>query len=321
MFCTNCGAFMDDDLNFCTNCGAPLKKNPTPAEPDPLDAIGSSPIGSAPIDDDPFLAPEPIYEPVQQPTQVQPRVQETYVPPVQPAPVATASAPAKRSNAPVIALAVVALIAVAVGVFVFFGGKLPFLSGGEDSGESTEQVEPAETEEAETEEEPEPATESEPEPEPETNSATAVTSWPAPSFTDATASSELPGDEITAYYGARNVLDGDFHTAWNEGANGHGEGEWVQIQASTEQHVTGIRICAGYSKAADVYDWNNRPRDVTISFSDGSSVDVTLDDAYSTWQVFELSRPVDTTYVRITVNSVYPGSQWDDTAISDIQVY
>jgi len=95
----------------------------------------------------------------------------------------------------------------------------------------------------------------------------------------------------------------------------------VQIQASTEQHVTGIRICAGYSKAADVYDWNNRPRDVTISFSDGSSVDVTLDDAYSTWQVFELSRPVDTTYVRITVNSVYPGSQWDDTAISDIQVY
>ena len=52
-----------------------------------------------------------------------------------------------------------------------------------------------------------------------------------------------------------------------------------------------------------------------------SVVDITLDDAYSTWQVFELSRPVDTTYVRITVNSVYPGSQWDDTAISDIQVY
>ena len=144
--------------------------------------------------------------------------------------------------------------------------------------------------------------------------------YPPPSFTQARASSELPADHTTSYYGPYNVLDGDFFTAWNEGGGGSGAGEWIELYSSAPQHVSAVSIAGGYNKSDETYYNNHRPRDIELSFSDGSTQRATLQDARGTYQRIALPAPVDTTFVRITVLSTYPGVEYEDCCIADIGV-
>ena len=77
MFCTNCGAQIEDGLNFCTNCGSPVEQPmPAPAAPAPAPAPAPQPV--------PAAAPMP--QPAPQPVQQQPQ-------PVMLDPLAPASVP------------------------------------------------------------------------------------------------------------------------------------------------------------------------------------------------------------------------------------
>lgn len=64
MFCTNCGAQIEDGLNFCTNCGSPVEQPmPAPAAPAPAPAPAPQPMpAAAPM-------PQPAPQPVQQQSQ------------------------------------------------------------------------------------------------------------------------------------------------------------------------------------------------------------------------------------------------------------
>ena len=143
----------------------------------------------------------------------------------------------------------------------------------------------------------------------------------APVFTYTDASSVLPGDEVTAYYGPNNVVDNDFTTAWNEGVDGGGIGEWVSINANEPQRVSGVRIVNGYPKTGDIFKGNHRCRNVTISLSDGYEQHVTLKDAYREYQTFNFDRAHDTTFVRVRIDSIYQGARWDDTPICELQAF
>ena len=157
-----------------------------------------------------------------------------------------------------------------------------------------------------------------------TNSATTTPTYPVqtepPVFTGAEASSELQADD-DAYYGAKNVLDGDPTTAWNEGDSGDGTGQWIRLSADTDQVVVGIHIMGGYDASKDIYDWNNRPKDITIAFDDGTSFDVTLSDSYNVMQDITFEHPVQCKTITITVNTIYGGSQYQDMCISEIEPY
>ena len=59
------------------------------------------------------------------------------------------------------------------------------------------------------------------------------------------------------YYAAANANDADPSTAWAEGANGAGEGEWLSLFFS-EQKVAGFAIRAGYQRSADAYNASGR---------------------------------------------------------------
>lgn len=143
----------------------------------------------------------------------------------------------------------------------------------------------------------------------------------APVFTDIYASSELPGDAVTSYYGARNAIDGKTNTAWNEGAEGRGIGEWIEMSAPVKQTVSGIRIMGGYNKTNEIYYKNHRPRQVTIAFDDGSTYTGTMSDAYNQFQDMKFDEPVRTSTLRVTIDSVYEGSYYDDCCITEIEVY
>lgn len=147
-----------------------------------------------------------------------------------------------------------------------------------------------------------------------------------PVFTYASASSFLNTDEWKYYYGAENVLDDDFTTAWVEGVdsggNLEGVGEWISINADSEQWVQGVSIVNGYGKSERVFNGNNRCGQVTIRLSDGFELVTHLDDAYRSWQSIDFGGYHKTTYIRIIIDSVVYGSEWpDDTAITEIRAY
>ena len=137
----------------------------------------------------------------------------------------------------------------------------------------------------------------------------------------AEASSTLRPDEVTSYYGPNNAIDEVFETAWNEGATGDGIGEWVSINADGEQWARGVKIVNGYPKSNDIFYYNNRCRDVTIELSDGYVIQYTLSDSYREWQYIEFDDYHKTSYIKLTINSVYEGSKWTDTSICEMHAY
>jgi len=121
-------------------------------------------------------------------------------------------------------------------------------------------------------------------------------------------------------YEAARVIDGKQGTAWVEGDAGSGLGAWVTLDLGSEQAVKSLRIWGG-----DWYDhtsWSraNRPRDIELKFSDGSTHVISMTDAFEA-QSFELPEVKRTSTVRFRLKSVYNGTAWPDTGISEIQLF
>lgn len=144
-----------------------------------------------------------------------------------------------------------------------------------------------------------------------------------PEFTMVETSTVLAPDKTTSDYSGRNAMDGALDTAWNEGSPSDGTGEWIEFIAYTPQHVSSVSIAGGYPKlykdGSDVYYKNNRPRQVTISY-DGGSQAFMMQDLRGQFQTLTLSQPIDTTFVRITIDSVYRGANFNDCCIAEVKI-
>jgi len=148
-----------------------------------------------------------------------------------------------------------------------------------------------------------------------------------PSFTTASASNVTKPTSNNRNYGGNLVIDGDPSTAWNVPG---GVGEWITLSAQTEQQIKGIRILNGYTKYSTgynmwIYNANHRPKDITIELSDGSTMTYTLEDIFDgynyMYQTIDFGGIKKTKWVKITINSIYRGTKWDDCCISEIQAY
>lgn len=137
---------------------------------------------------------------------------------------------------------------------------------------------------------------------------------------DVYATSYLIEERLGFYHKPSNVIDGNNATAWVEDADGQGEGESLTIELDDTYAVSGFVINAGYQKNTEVYDNNSRPKELIVSFSDGQSLIVELNDYYGAQKiVFDSS--LETTSVTFTINDVYPGGKYEDTVISEIQLF
>lgn len=120
-------------------------------------------------------------------------------------------------------------------------------------------------------------------------------------------------------YPADAVKDGKAMTPWFEGDPGSGVGSWIEVDLGGAHNVTKIAVLpgdwsgAGWSKA-------NRPKELTIVWSDESTAAWTLTDSYQ-MQVFTPPKAVSTSKIRLKVAQIYNGSAFPDTAISEILVW
>ncbi len=120
--------------------------------------------------------------------------------------------------------------------------------------------------------------------------------------------------QSNTYYPA-NAIDGKRSTAWIEGVDGPGIGEWIRFDFDREINLHRILIQPGYFKSPAIWAQNNRLATLTAQFSDGSSRQLTFDNRMDSQKVDIGS--VKTRWVRFTIASVYYGTD-PDTALSEI---
>ena len=120
-------------------------------------------------------------------------------------------------------------------------------------------------------------------------------------------------------YGPRNLTDGNDKTAWVEGSDGQGLGEFIVLEFNSERGVRGLTIRNGYDKSPDIFTKNSRVKDIELRFSSGDSIEATLKDAPGP-QYVTMSQPIKAKWIELVIRSVYPGSKYSDTAINELSV-
>ncbi len=148
-------------------------------------------------------------------------------------------------------------------------------------------------------------------------------------------------------YGPIRAFDGDTTTAWCEGVAGNGIGETVVVPVDATEPV---RIWVGYGKSQRLWERNSRPRKVRVWVLQARKFGVNENDRnfedirvlvslvaelrdLNGWQDLPIPEfeplPMDsedsdnlsvgsTTLVAIQILSVYPGSAYTDTLITEI---
>jgi hypothetical protein len=121
-------------------------------------------------------------------------------------------------------------------------------------------------------------------------------------------------------YPESNVKDGKGATPWFEGDSGSGVGSWIEVDLGGTKNVTRLQVLAGDWSSGSGWTRANRPKELEIKWSDGSTANWTLGDE-ARIQTFTPPGPKATSSVRLKINSIYAGSAFPDTAISEILVY
>jgi hypothetical protein len=133
------------------------------------------------------------------------------------------------------------------------------------------------------------------------------------------ASSTLAAAEGVSY-DARHLMDSKQSTVWVEGVEGaSGIGTTLTLSFLAPTEVVALRIWNGNWYTQDFWTRHNRVKDMEITFSDGSKETVTLKDE-KVPELVTLAKPVTTTSIRLRIKSIYRGSTFNDTVISEIQV-
>ena len=131
-------------------------------------------------------------------------------------------------------------------------------------------------------------------------------------------SSQLTGKSGTVY-GAAFLNDGDTSTPWEEGVEGDGIGEQITYEPESGTKLQVIRIYPGNGRSDKAFQENNRPKTITLEI-DGKKQTLNFDDA-GHFYTFSSKKPVTAKQVKLIIDSVYQGSKWQDTCISEVEFY
>jgi hypothetical protein len=126
--------------------------------------------------------------------------------------------------------------------------------------------------------------------------------------------------EYNMSHSANRLVDGNLTTAWVEGVDGQGIGEYVIFELDDIYRVKGFDIYPGYHKKYSLFQKNSRPREIMVEFSDGTSETYWMSDSMEK-QTFVFDEEKKTDFIKVIIKDVYPGSKYKDTVISEIRFY
>jgi hypothetical protein len=125
-------------------------------------------------------------------------------------------------------------------------------------------------------------------------------------------------------YKPSNMVDSSKATAWAEGVEGSGVGEWIEFTITSQYHIgSSWQISNGYTSNKDVWQANNRVKKMKVLVDDQLVGYVMLANvsAFQEFNIapFWLKDPPSFkkgTRIRFVIEEVYRGSRYDDTLIS-----
>jgi hypothetical protein len=142
-------------------------------------------------------------------------------------------------------------------------------------------------------------------------------------FAMASSSSQLPVDDGGIYF-ASAVVDGRASQPWCEGVEGDGSGEWIQLDFTSPVEITSLRLSNGYQGGNFLYEVNGRVKSFDLYFNAEWVDNWDLDDS-TEQQLFNLAGDVVpgivTTSLRLVIKETYPGWDFEDTCIGEIEVW
>jgi len=116
-------------------------------------------------------------------------------------------------------------------------------------------------------------------------------------------------------YGPENLFDGDRSTAWCEGVQGTGAGQYITLTINGAPQFSRLIFENGYGKSQAAYWENARIRTVEVLTDTGIRVVGHLPDS-PLESYIDLPRLLNHRQVRITILDVYPGTRYSDTCLS-----
>ena len=119
------------------------------------------------------------------------------------------------------------------------------------------------------------------------------------------------------YYGADNLIDSDMETTWQEGEEDGGIGQSINFTFNEPAIISAMCIYNGKQTNNEAFYENNRIASFTI-FEDSLSVQLP-DLMEAQYIIFE--NPLLEDQVTLTLQSIFGGSKWNDTCITEIIFY
>jgi len=130
-------------------------------------------------------------------------------------------------------------------------------------------------------------------------------------------------------YKAANMHDLSYKTAWVEGREGYGEGEWVEYKLPpTNPRITEFYVANGLIRTKKAWQENSRVKTLAVTVNGQPFTTLHLDDVYAEqrFDVGEIGYPDrqadlqarEPIVIRFTILEVYPGTKYKDTAITEI---
>ena len=142
--------------------------------------------------------------------------------------------------------------------------------------------------------------------------------WASPPFAGAQASSISPVLEYESpKHDAGRAIDGDPATAWIS-AEGEAFDPWLRIDRGSARRAHELLIVPGYARTPAEFAEHGRPKVIDIRFAGGGGAIFTLEDE-PTVQRVPLGEQ-DLSQATIVVTDIYPGTTYDDVAISEVEI-
>lgn len=121
-------------------------------------------------------------------------------------------------------------------------------------------------------------------------------------------------------YSSKSVVDGDVTTSWQENEEGAGEGKGFKLNLDGVHKIRYIVLHLGNWRSDQLWDYNARPKTLTIQVGDQQKKDVEFPNEKKKF-CLSFEEPVEAAYVSAYIKEAYEGSRWNDNCISEIELY
>ncbi|MBS6195639.1 MAG: zinc-ribbon domain-containing protein [Clostridiales bacterium] len=115
------------------------------------------------------------------------------------------------------------------------------------------------------------------------------------------------------------LFDDREDTSWQEGVDGFGIGESIDIELEDTSEVEYLSFKLGNWKNDKYYFGNAKPKTITIMAGEFVGQVTFTGDRTTEWIKF--SKPVKVDEISLVIEDVYPGTSWEDTCITEMGIY